>query len=382
MANDTDIFKDVGSSTKDSDIFKDISVPKPSQAAQANEDPAFAKYPNMHPKTKQAVLDIQNGRWGEGAANVAYKAGGAVTDFASQYLPPKFAAGLGYLTNVGIQAIPALFGGTIAAETAAPALQAGARGLMQSAVKPTLADLKSGDAARAIDTMLQKGFNPTEGGVRAMQTQIDNLGSQVSQLIANSPATVNKYDVANRLNDAIAKFSKQVNPKSDTDAIYKAWDEFLAHPLLAGKNTMPVQLAQDMKTATYRSLGDKPYGELSGAANEAQKALARGLKEEISAAVPAVSGLNAEQAALINARDIAQRRALMSGNRNPMSLALLAPDQMKTVGFLMDKSDLIKSLLARGLYANSRTLPLAIGGGAGGALGMYMGQPPEGVLAQ
>ena len=40
--------------------------------------------------------------------------------------------------------------------------------------------------------------------------------------------------------------------------------------------------AQAMKQGTYRALGDKAYGELKGASIEAQKAQARGLKEELA----------------------------------------------------------------------------------------------------
>ena len=43
------------------------------------------------------------------------------------------------------------------------------------------------------------------------------------------------------------------------------------HPLLIG-NKMSVQRAQSMKQGTYRSLGNKAFGELKGADMEAQKA--------------------------------------------------------------------------------------------------------------
>ena len=137
---------------------------------------------------------------------------------------------------------------------------------------------------------------------------------------------------------------------------------------------MPVQLAQSMKQGTYTSLGNKSYGELGGADIEAQKALARGLKEEISSAVGSVAGLNRRQSELMNAVEIAERRALIEGNKNPAGLALLANDPMAGIGFLADRSALAKSLAARSLYS-------------GGAL--MSGQPPSpqllyqlGILAQ
>ena len=311
-------------------------------------------------------------------SKAAYNAGGKVTDIGSNLgLPPQVSAGLGFGANVLTQAIPTFIGAQLGKQSIQPLLQSGAKRIMQSAVKPTLADLKSGDAAKAITTMLKEGYNPTESGVRAMQAKIDELAAQVKNAISNSTATVNKYAVGNRLMDALNRFKAQVNPKADMNAIESAWNEFLSHPDLAGKTTMPVQLAQQMKTGTYNAIGNRPYGELSGASTEAQKQLARGLKEEISAAVPQVAPLNAREAELINARNIAQRRALMSGNRNPAGLAPLAGHGIGTVGFLADRSDLIKALLARLLYSGSGIFGTGTGAVAGGLLGASSGMPPD-----
>jgi len=314
-------------------------------------------------KAQQAIHGAMTHGFGTGVPQFAQNLGANVTDIAAKALPPEVAAGLGTAANVTTQAIPMLFGGSMSAQAAAPAMQGMARATMQSAIKPTLSDLASGDAARAIDTMLQQGYNPTKGGVAAMQQKIGELGDEISQAIANSPATIDKTAVASRLYDSLSKFSKQVNPQSDIKAIENAWAEFLSHPELAGKATMPVQLAQQMKQGTYQILGDKPYGELAGASTEAQKQLARGLKEEISSAVPEVAPLNELQAALINAKNVAQRRALMQGNINPMSLGWLANNPEAAIGFAAEKSSLLKSMLARQLYNWSKAIPY-MGGAA------------------
>mgnify|MGYP003674770602 FL=1 len=102
---------------------------------------------------------------------------------------------------------------------------------------------------------------------------------------------------------------------------------------------------------------DKKYGEVGSAETEAQKALARGLKEQIAKNAPEVAGLNAEESALINALGINERRVLMQGNKNPMGLAPLAGHGIGFAGFLADRSSLLKSLLARGAYkANDNRL--------------------------
>jgi len=327
---------------------------------------AFAKE-KIAAERKAAVADLQARPWGSGIPKLAYKAGEKVTDFLTGMgASPEVAAGGGFAANVVSQAVPALMSGFAVQKAASPLMEAAGKSLMQSAVKPTLADLKSGKAARAIETMLKEGYNPTKGGVEAMKSRISDLNDEIAQAIQNSNATVDKGKVASYLNDALQKFEKQVNPTADVNAIQNAWTEFLTHPLLAGSNKIPVQLAQEMKRGTYKALGDKSYGELKGAATEAQKTLARGLKEEISAAVPQVAAKNQLESELINAAKIAERRVLMDANKNPLGLGWLAQPWM--IPFWMwDRSPGAKALTARGLYSGSDAVPLAAGSG-GGAL--------------
>lgn len=82
----------------------------------------------------------------------------------------------------------------------------------------------------------------------------------------------------------------------------------------ARRGSIPVQQAQDMKQGTYRELKNK-YGQIGSAETEAQKALARGLKENIAEAVPEIAGLNAQESKLINALNITERRAFMEATK-------------------------------------------------------------------
>ena len=112
------------------------------------------------------------------------------------------------------------------------------------------------------------------------------------------------------------------------------------------QQNIPVQLAQKLKQGTYKVLSGK-YGEAGSAATEAQKALARGLKEEIASEVPAIAGLNAHESKLIDTLNVAERRALMDMNKNPAGLALLAHDPSTALAFMADKSAAFKALAAR-----------------------------------
>lgn len=297
----------------------------------------------------------------------AYKAGGAVTDFTGSPV-------VGTAANVAVQAVPSIAMGP-ASKLASPSLQAGARSLMQSAMKPTLEALRTGKAASAIDTMLEEGVNVTKGGVEKLRSQIGELNQQIADAIASSPATVDKGKVASELQGTLNKFLNQVNPSADKAAIEKAWNEFLTHPLLTGVRDMPVQLAQKLKQGTYKALGEKSYGELKGAEIEAQKTLARGLKDEISAAVPEVGPLNAKESDLINALNVAQRRVLIDGNKNPASFGILHPETLAL--WLADRSPLAKSLLARMMYSGSQQIPATAGRVAGAGVGsQYLGRQP------
>ena len=306
-------------------------------------------------------------RAGEVMDKYAYKGGQAVTDIATKMgASPEVAGGAGYAANVGLQAAPMALGGL--ATSAAPIMEEGARKLMQSALKPTIKALRTGEAATAINTMLEEGISAGSGGVAKLKGMISKLNDEIGNAIKSSPATVDKAKVAQQLQGTLDRFSKQVNPEADLTAIRKAWDQFIDHPLLTGISDIPVKLAQELKRGTYRQLAGK-YGELKGAEVEAQKTLARGLKEEIAQAVPEVAGLNAQESKLLAALNVSERRALIEANRNPLSLALLAHNPSSFAMFLADKSDLFKSLLARAMYSGSEQIPATaarVGLGLGG----------------
>lgn len=329
------------------------------------------------------VMGLGNAAVGEAVKQfdkAAYDVGGAATDLAAKHMPPEYAAGVGTAANLGVQAIPMMLGGEVA-KVAQPAMKGTGRFLMQSALKPTIADLRTGKAAKATETMLREGYSPTRGGVDAMKSAAGKLDDAVTAAISGSPATIDARAAAARAQDVTRRFENQVNPSSDVKAIENAINEFLAQH--GGK--MPVLQAQKVKQGTYRALGDKSYGEVGSAASEAQKAIARGLKEEISAAVPSVGPLNAQVSELLNAIKVAERRALLDANKNPAGLALLAENPMAGIGFLADRNAAIKGILARMMYSGAGAVP-SLGRMGGAVPGMLSGQspdaPPLGILAR
>lgn len=245
---------------------------------------------------------------------------------------------------------------------------AGAQRLMQSAIKPTIKQLSTGDAAVAVRTLLDHGIMPNMKGVTKLRGLVDDLNTQIGDKIANSTATIDKAKVISRLDDTRRAFGNQVSPTADLAAIGRVADDFLAHPLYPGAN-LPVQAAQTLKQGTYKTLAKK-YGQMGGAETEAQKGLARGLKEEIANAVPEIAGLNAAEARLLTTLKVAERRALMELNKNPMGLSVLAQNPAMMLTFMADRSATFKALAARMVSSSG-----GVAGGAAPALSNSFSNP-------
>ena len=301
--------------------------------------------------------------WGSGLGGLARTAGNTITDFASSLgLSPNVAGGLGFGAHVATEALPALLSGSMTAKLAQPVSEAAGSWLMKSALKPTLAMHKSGDATGAATTMLEmpslgmQGVNATMGGVRKLQSSIDDLESTIGKISASTGANIDKAAVAGRIQDVISKIDRtNPIPNSARNAAESVYNEFMANPLIADK--VPFAQAMELKRGIYRMLGDNAYklGNKPAAEADSLKGLARGFREEMAVAVPEVAAPLAEQSSLIEALKVAQRRAMMAQNHNPLSLGVtlgaLSHDPVAAAGMFANSSDFVKSLLARALYS-------------------------------
>lgn len=233
--------------------------------------------------------------------------------------------------------------------------------LMQSALKPTIKQLETGQANTAIQTLLKEDVNPTltktifGKGIDTLQAKVDTLNSQIVDIIKNSKGTVNKSQVVGYLDDLEKNALNNALPAGDLAAIQAARQEFLSHPLLKNMEEIPVQLAQKLKTGTYKSLGEKAYGELKSSTVESGKTLARGLKDLIGKAEPGVLGLNKESQVLYDTLDVAERRALMEANKDIAGLSTLSKDMKNQIAMMADRSANFKALLARTIYKAGKT---------------------------
>lgn len=187
----------------------------------------------------------------------------------------------------------------------------------QSALKPSTA-MNPAVRDRAVQTGLQERIPVNTKGLEAIGDRIDDLNQQIADKISEGSSqgvTVDRGKVASRLGQTASKFSNQVNPQADLKAISDSGKEFLnSQPL-----QIPIDQAQAMKQGTYQVLKGK-YGEQGSASTEAQKALARGLKEEIAANFPEISNLNQAESRLLDLKPLLEKAVARISNHQLLGI--------------------------------------------------------------
>ena len=306
---------------------------------------------------------------GELVSETAYKAGGGVTDIAAKAgLPPELAAAAGYGTNVGIQALPVV-GGAIARQ-AAPAMQKAGKWFMTSAVKPGTTMRRSGEGAKAIETMLKKGISPTSSGLEAAKGAVDDLEVAIQTTLENSPATVNKLGVAksslkSAFDDVKHNLDRVQNEKDIKDAI----DKFLDHPEVKKyANDLPVAVANRLKQSFYKELGQRPYvpGAQPTAFDKGEKNLAATLRQETLKAEPSARANLEEQAKMMQVVTLLKERVGASQSQNIYGLGgAMSPSITRLLIFWADRYPWFKGWMARALYSGASPVTAGIGVGAG-----------------
>lgn len=180
----------------------------------------------------------------------------------------------------------------------------------ESALKPSTT-ISAPQRANIVQTGLEKGIPVSKAGAEKIGDLIDQYNDEIKNTInsAGPDRTISPGKAAQNLASVRSKFATQVNPTADMNAIDASGNEFLnqfrSQPGGAVRN-MTASEAQAMKQGTYRVLAGK-YGEQGSAAVEAQKALARGLKEEIANQFPEITKLNADESNLLNLQPVLER---------------------------------------------------------------------------
>lgn len=176
---------------------------------------------------------------------------------------------------------------------------------------------------QAVATALENKIAPTQKGFMKLRDMIDEINDKISGIIDDAVkkggknSTIETSKILSRLDKVKAKVTKEnAAPKELIDFINSEKDKILAQ---RGK-TIGVAEAQALKKGLYRKLSDKAYAQDTKltTAKDIDKAVARGIKEELADKFPQLDKLNKNDSALINLNKViektaeAKQRALMS----------------------------------------------------------------------
>lgn len=237
---------------------------------------------------------------------------GAVTDLATAIAGPKLTEG-------------AVNGMVRGVAKVAPEV---AERMYTSALKPSTT-IPAAQRANIVKTGLDAGIPVSPAGAEKLSGLIQDLNSKISDQIkagAQAGQTVDPVSVASRADQARARFTNQVNPAADLKAIDSAKQEFLDSQHVPPSGTagpvpgIPVDQAQALKSGTYQQLKSRAYGELGSATIEAQKALARGLKEELQTQFPEIKNLNAQEGQFLNLDGVLEKSLNRISNHQLMGI--------------------------------------------------------------
>ncbi len=274
---------------------------------------------------RQQILDkgkaqLKAGDYAGGAANTLYGlipfVGEGLANRGQQFVQGDTAKAIGGSLGMGVNLAAPALAKNVAIPLAGKAsefIKGQAADLYQSALKPanTAKAIRSGVNDTAVQTGLDQGITVSKDGLAKLADKIAETNQKMSDAIPTGTGqTINKYAVASRLTPLAEDAAKQVNPGADLRSISKAGQEFInSNPM-----QIPVEDAAALKSGTYQSLGNKAYGELKGASIEAQKTLARGLKEELINQFPELKGLGQLDQQLYQLQPMLEKAAARIGN--------------------------------------------------------------------
>lgn len=286
--------------------------------------------------TADAFVGNLQDRYGSLAAikNTAYTDPVGMAGDVASVLPMGRLARLGKLADAAEFINPAAAPSNVMRMIPARARQALGERLYQSALKPPVS---MGNARQLSQTGMEEGiplgYMRRQKAVDMARAKIDDLNQQVAGPVAAGSAqglTVDPSTVAGYTNRSMQRFSNQVNPKADLASIAGAGKEFLEEKggaqfdpntgmMTQPPQGIPLDEAQQIKTGTYGKLRDS-YGEMSTAAKEAQKDLARGLKEEVYQQLysqyPQLRAVASREGKLLELEPALERYAQRFGNRD------------------------------------------------------------------
>lgn len=180
--------------------------------------------------------------------------------------------------------------------------------------------LPAAERAKRITTGLDEAILPTEKGLHKLWGRINDTNKAISDNIvdaARKGEKINADMVVGKLDDLRSFYKNTLNPAPFLDEIDDIEKTFRD----AHGSKIPIDKAQKIKQNTYVLL-KKHYGELKNLNIEAQKTLARGIKEEIAKLHPEINTLNKTDSALMSLEESIERATARIRNRDLIGLGV------------------------------------------------------------
>lgn len=254
---------------------------------------------------QKAEKAFQSGNYAEGVRHVLGYVlpgvGPALDQLGDQAQAGEVAKALGGATSLGLQlAGPELAGaaargvGTVAGKVGDSIADAAARNALKGGYTVNTPAAEVDAAAR---TLRQNNIPFSAEGAQKISDALNDLRTAVvakTDAAAKAGVTISPQAVLNRLDQLKMRYASQVNPDQDLAAINRVGKNFSQN----NPGPIPADTAQAMKAGS-NAVNAAKYGEASQAQIEAEKALTRGLKEELENQIPELTQLNAKQAEYI-----------------------------------------------------------------------------------
>jgi tetratricopeptide (TPR) repeat protein len=193
----------------------------------------------------------------------------------------------------------------------------------------------------------QKGYQKLRGMIEDTNENIAREINEAEELSRNARARnaksgisgeydetmINVNDILKRL-DKVKQWAKTSYP--DPTPVNKAIDEFKYNIRKTRGPEISIADAQRLKQGIYRRLTDAAYGEYSTPTKEMDKAIARGIKEELLNKLPQLQSLNNRDSALINLQKILEKTVNRTRNWDIAGLSDLAGAGAGTVAGMVE----------------------------------------------
>lgn len=201
------------------------------------------------------------------------------------------------------------------------ALSNAARKFYQSAAKfSNRSNLSEAQKTELALTGLREGIPVTKAGLDKLENNIDALNGQIAAKIdaaAEAGHQISKQAVVGYLKDVKDFYRKSLYPEHYAKMIDELEQKFIKSH--GDTDLIDIGTAQKIKQNTY-AIHRKHYGEMKGIEVETEKALARGIKEEIVNQFPEVGELNSQESALLKLEPIIERAVGRITNKDLIGL--------------------------------------------------------------